>query len=373
MRKGGRSSFLRTCLFVLASTAVVDALLSSPPKQSCDYLYTIPAEVDYVVLSDGRRLAYAEYGDLSTTTGSNNSKVVLHFHGSGGSRLERPPNMMSSGDDDDTDEDTDTKMLQELGIRFISIDRPGHGYSDPYDQAKNSTRSSLEEFVKLDVTELIQHLQLQQYFVEGWSAGGAYALACCRYLPKNQIIRAATLSGIAPPERPTPYQGVATIIKVWMFFARRGKSRFVQFFRRLTYKTLQSKTAAEIGAMLVPSSKSSLPLDEAAVAASPQAQAVMGANVKEGYRQGWQGAVLDDFRVNGPWGFRLEDLESSIDIWQAANDTNVPLCQGEYMRQRIGSNSRLYVLPDTAHLFPLIQWKSILQHLTRDNDGDERA
>jgi hypothetical protein len=37
-----------------------------------------------IILKDGRTLAYAEWGDPA-------GKPVFHFHGSSGSRLERPP------------------------------------------------------------------------------------------------------------------------------------------------------------------------------------------------------------------------------------------------------------------------------------------
>jgi pimeloyl-ACP methyl ester carboxylesterase len=61
---------------------------------------------EFITLEDGRKLAFAEWGDPV-------GKAVFHFHGSSGSRLERPP---------------DEKMLN--GIRLITIDRPGHGMSD---------------------------------------------------------------------------------------------------------------------------------------------------------------------------------------------------------------------------------------------------
>jgi hypothetical protein len=60
-------------------------------------------------MKDGRTLGFAEYGDLK-------GKSVFHFNGSGGSRLEHP---------------VDKSILTQLGIRYISTDRPGHGISTP--------------------------------------------------------------------------------------------------------------------------------------------------------------------------------------------------------------------------------------------------
>ena len=100
-----------------------------------------------IVLKDGRKLAYAEWGDPA-------GKPVFHFHGSSGSRLERPP---------------DEKVL--TGIRLITIDRPGHGLSD----FKPGYR--LLDWPD-DVTALADHLGINKFAVEGWSFGGPYAIAC---------------------------------------------------------------------------------------------------------------------------------------------------------------------------------------------------
>lgn len=91
----------------------------------------------------------------------------------------------------------------------------------------------------------------------------------------------------------------------------------------------------------------------------------MGTNVKEGYRQGPDGPSADDIVINSPWGFRLQDIEARIDVWQGEMDPNVPLIQGEYQHSLL-SNSTLHVLKNTAHLFPLIRWKEILQTLIRN-------
>ncbi|HEY5118350.1 MAG TPA: hypothetical protein VII90_02760, partial [Anaerolineales bacterium] len=64
--------------------------------------------MDYsIVLQDGRRLAYAEYGDPR-------GKPVFLFHGIPGSRIFRPP----------LDELTARKR-----VRLITVDRPGYGGS----------------------------------------------------------------------------------------------------------------------------------------------------------------------------------------------------------------------------------------------------
>jgi pimeloyl-ACP methyl ester carboxylesterase len=67
-----------------------------------------------IKLNEGRTLGYAEFGELT-------GKVVFHFNGAGGSRLERPG---------------DESILNNLDIRLVTTDRPGHGLSDPQSDRK---------------------------------------------------------------------------------------------------------------------------------------------------------------------------------------------------------------------------------------------
>jgi pimeloyl-ACP methyl ester carboxylesterase len=64
-----------------------------------------------VDLPDGRRLGHADFGDPE-------GAPLLHLHGTPGSRL-------------DFATDRYDAALREAGVRFIAVDRPGFGMSDP--------------------------------------------------------------------------------------------------------------------------------------------------------------------------------------------------------------------------------------------------
>lgn len=67
-----------------------------------------------ILLSDGRTLAYAEYGALSLSKGSDpRGAPVFFFHGIPGSRIFRPPD----------------EITAKMGVRLICVDRPGYGLS----------------------------------------------------------------------------------------------------------------------------------------------------------------------------------------------------------------------------------------------------
>ena len=107
----------------------------------------LPAK--HILLPDGRRLAYAEFG-------IPDGKPVFYFHGSNGSRLERHP---------------DESIAASLGIRIITIDRPGHGLSD------YQPRRKLLDWPG-DVEALADSLGIGRFAVAGFSSGGPHLLAC---------------------------------------------------------------------------------------------------------------------------------------------------------------------------------------------------
>jgi pimeloyl-ACP methyl ester carboxylesterase len=280
-----------------------------------------------ITLKDGRTLGYAEYGDPE-------GKAVFHCHGGAGSRLERP---------------ADTSILTDLGLRFVSTDRPGHGLSDPQPNRK------LLDWPD-DISQLADHLGLDKFYVMGWSAGGPHALACA-YKLADRVLAGAVVSGLAPPDRPNPYEGLPFPNRMLMFvFRRMPKSVFL--FRRMGYATIRG-APEDVGRKL---DSASPPADRQLIEV-PENQRMFVADIQEGYRQGWQGPAQDDIIIiNKPWGFRLEDIAVRIDIWQGEVDQNVPLSQGHYQHERI-PNSRLTVLSGQAHLYLLAQWREVLAAL----------
>ena len=281
-----------------------------------------------ITLEDGRALGYAEYGDPA-------GKAVFHFHGGAGSRLERP---------------ADESILTDLGIRYISTDRPGHGLSDPQPDRK------LLDWPD-DISQLADHLQIGSFYVLGWSAGGPYALACA-YKLRERVLAGAIVSGMAPPNRPRPYEGLPFPSRVLMFVFRR-MPRLLVLFRRMGYSTTQGNPR-DLGQRLA----SSVPPADREILQVPANQAMFVADIRQGYQQGWLGPALDDIIANRPWGFRLEDIALRIDIWQGQVDENVPLCQGQYQYQKIPDSS-LTVWSDQAHLALLGHWREVLATLVR--------
>ena len=279
-----------------------------------------------VILRDERQLGFAEYGDAS-------GKAVMHFNGSGGSRLEHPQ---------------DLSILTDLGVRLISTDRPGHGISDPQPGRK------LLDWPN-DVGQLADHLGIDSFYIEGWSAGGPHALACAYKIP-DRVLAGALISGLAPPDRPNPYEGLPFAMKTMMIIGR-NVPPLVYLFRRMMRKTLMGDPE-KAGPRLMSSFP---PPDQNAIKESGSGDMLIE-SIQEGYRQGGDGPAQDDILINTSWGFKLQDIQTRFDIWQGEVDKNVPLNQGVYQNELL-PNSRLTVLPDQAHLYVLTHWREVLEAL----------
>jgi len=131
---------------------------------------TIVREKLSTTLSDGRKLGYAEYGDLE-------GKPLLYFHGGISCNL---------------DISHAAKRCAERGIRIIAPDRPGMGYSD------RAPNRSLLQWAD-DVEELLAFLHIAKLPLLGWSLGAAYVFPCLYKLP-HLIERAATSGTCSPPD-----------------------------------------------------------------------------------------------------------------------------------------------------------------------------
>lgn len=281
-----------------------------------------------IELNDGRKLAFAEYGDP-------NGKPVFHFNGSGGSRLEHP---------------ADLNILTGLGIRYICTDRPGHGNSSP-----QSNRQLLDW--PDDVMSLADYLEIDKFYVLGWSAGGSHALACAYKMPER-VVAGAIVSGLAPADRPDPYKGYKGFLKILMILGRKYP-KLVYMFRKMAAKQI-NKESGNVGDKFV----RSLPKIDQVPFENPAIKEMLIADIKEGYKQGGDGPARDDIVINSPWNFDIKEIQTRFDIWQGDSDMNVPVNQGIYQAGLLPNNN-FHLLKNKGHMFLLEEWRNILVELIK--------
>ena len=108
---------------------------------------------------------------------------------------------------------------------------------------------------------------------------------------------------------------------------------------------------------------STLPDEDKLIFSNTEYQSQFIADIREGYKQGWDGPAQDDIvTMNQSWGFKLGNIKQRIDIWQGKQDKNVPFNHGIY-QNKIIPNSRLIVLEKEAHLYLFKEWKNVLSKL----------
>jgi pimeloyl-ACP methyl ester carboxylesterase len=130
-------------------------------------------------LSHGATLGYALYGSTAS-----NATIMFYFHSTPSSRLEAA--IMSP-------------FAAQLGIRLISVDRPGMGLStfQPDRQILDWPR---------DIDELADHLEVRKFAILAYSGGSPYAFTCARVMPPTRLLAVEIIAGIYPfKTTPSPF------------------------------------------------------------------------------------------------------------------------------------------------------------------------
>lgn len=242
-------------------------------------------------LRDGRVLAYAEWGDPA-------GSPVVHFHGIPGSRLERH---------------VDDRVYARLGIRYVTVDRPGYGRSDPLPSR------TFFDFAS-DVSSLVDHLEIERFRAFAVSGGAPFALAVPSALGAR-VERVAIVSGVGPSDRPGAFRGMELTERASYWAAPR--------FPRAT--------AAMTGAFLGSAARASDLLGRAAshagktVAARAEGARALSEQLREALRQGARATVWENALCARPWGFPLSSVACDVQLWHGDRDRVCPLHHAEHV------------------------------------------
>ncbi|MFX0124492.1 MAG: alpha/beta fold hydrolase [Candidatus Hodarchaeota archaeon] len=277
-------------------------------------------------LSDGRRLGYAEYGDL-------NGKPVFYIHGNLGSRLEAAF--------------VEEEKVLDLEVRLICIDRPGMGLSE-----YQADRQILD--LSNDILELANHIGLgkKQFTILGGSGGGPYALACAFKIPTERLRRCCVVSGLGPYE--LDKTGMNSRGKNQLIIAR----HFPWVYNFLLWFMMGRKAKAENRKWWEKNFQKlyrDLPLPDQEVVLKPGVIDRMIEKTIEAFRQGSKGPAHDFILYTKPWGFKLENIpkETKISLFHGELDVNVPLSMVHTISQQLPNcESKFY--PNEGHLSVLI-------------------
>ena len=268
--------------------------------------------------SDGRALAYAEWGDPD-------GFPVFSLHGTPGSRLGRH---------------YDESAYVDAGARVITYDRPGYGGSERHPARR------VVDCVD-DVRAIADHLGIDHFAVIGGSGGGPHALAVAARLP-GRVTRATCAVGIVPYETEN-----------FDFFAGMDPNNVKEFGWALEGETvlmpeLEREAAEVLERVAVDPSKlisDDWDLSEAdrAELARKERHDIIRQWTSEAFRNGVWGWVDDDLCFLKPWGVDVAEVGVPTRVIYGVSDVLVPLQHGEWLAHNV-PGAEVVVEEEKGHL-----------------------
>jgi pimeloyl-ACP methyl ester carboxylesterase len=282
------------------------------------------AENGTLVLSDRRRLGYAQYG-------RPDGAPLFYFHGHPGSRLEARFAHAAAA---------------EAGFRVIALDRPGYGLSDfKQDRAITDWPD--------DVAEAADALGIAKFSVAGASGGGPYALACARGLP-SRVSHVAVISGVGPYQVRGVTKGMRWQNRIGFRLGSRWPALAGALARSIERGITQrpEQTIDALARAMSPS--------DAEIVRRPDVRENLIADITEAFHQDSRGAAWDIVLLGRPWGFSLREIEPEVHLWQGAADTLVSPAMARYQASQI-PRSHLRLFPGEGHLLIIDRMPDLIQ------------
>jgi pimeloyl-ACP methyl ester carboxylesterase len=244
---------------------------------------------DTIILPDGRRLRWHEFGDPD-------GSPVIYTAGS-------PVSGLGGAFYDEA--------ARAAGLRWISPDKPGYGGSDY--QRKRTILGWAE-----DLAALAAHLGLDRFALAGESGGGPFTLAAAHQLADRVsvvvLIAPAGRRDTTEPPRPDERANELVRLRVIFWLAR--------YMPALTTIPIASMRRELLNPVRYERSL------QKELAATPEAThaglRIEFEAVADALRPGTRGAVQETTLLTRPWGFPLSEIKTPVHLWQGALDRNVP-------------------------------------------------
>jgi pimeloyl-ACP methyl ester carboxylesterase len=187
----------------------------------------------------------------------------------------------------------DPEWVRRRRVRFIGVDRPGYGYSDPWPEA--SLLDCAGDFVRV-----ADDLGLESFAALGVSGGGPYVIALGALAPER-VVRIAVVSGadIGLNEEETLEELAAELGEEARMLREDPDEWYAGFVAEVT----------EV---------------DRRVLERPEVRAIAIEMFQEAVRQGAVGWVDDVLRLGRSWPFRLDEVLADVRFHHGEDDTNVP-------------------------------------------------
>ncbi|WP_172840335.1 alpha/beta fold hydrolase [Solemya pervernicosa gill symbiont] len=274
-----------------------------------------------IKLPDGRRLEVLEEGPAD-------GRLCIYLHGTPGSAR---------------DHLGFEPLYQELGLRMISVNRPGIGKSS---FQKGSTAVSFAD----DLLQLFDQLSIDRADIIGFSAGGLYGCAFAAKYPER-IVQLNLFSSVGPYDNPELHAKLSDVIRPLYDTAVHNPAALLEQLSGLT-------TPEAIIALL----QSATSASDHAVLNAEQTRPGFIAASGDVLKQGLEWWVQEIANIASPWGFSPSEVTAKTRLWHGTDDLAVPIESSEYLVAAIPSATANYV-EGAGHYFSHAQWPELLRDI----------
>ncbi|MFE6685773.1 alpha/beta fold hydrolase [Streptomyces sp. NPDC057743] len=276
-----------------------------------------PARLGESALPDGRLLGWAEWGPLDGVP-------VLLCPGAATSRW------LGFG----------TDAVEALGVRLVSVDRPGLGVSTP------APGRTFADFAR-DIRDMCVLRELGRPAVIGNSQGAPFALACAAEGAASALAVVSGADEVAAPEFASVLEADLRTLVERVACDPTGAEEFFAGF-----------TAEAMGDMVMNRS----PECDLAVYQDPAFAAGYRRALDEGFAQGAAGYARDTVLAMGRWPFALDGITVPVDVWYGEQDTGHSPDNGALLAARMPGAHR-HVVPGAGGALLWTHAESILAAL----------
>jgi pimeloyl-ACP methyl ester carboxylesterase len=262
---------------------------------------------DAIILADGRRLSWHEFGD-------RDGSPVIYTAGT-------PVSGLGGGWYDQT--------ARAAGLRWVSPDKPGYGRSGY--QRKRRLTSWAD-----DLAALAGHLGLDRFALAGESGGAPFTLAAAHQLAGRVSVAALIAAG--GPASPAERAGMTARNQIMGWLAGNAPA-------------LNTVPVAAMRRELASPARRERSLQRE-LAATPQA-AHAGLRteyqaVADALRQGTRATVQELALINRPWPFPLSEVTTPVHLWHGAADRNAPIACARRLAREL-PDATLHVSDSSGH------------------------
>jgi pimeloyl-ACP methyl ester carboxylesterase len=267
-----------------------------------------------LTLADGRTLLVYDSGPVT-----DRAELPVFWH-HGTSQLGTPPAPLG-------------ELADELGIRWLSFDRPSYGGSSQQPGRDVAAAAA-------DVAAVADRLGIERFAALGTSGGGPSALACAALLPERTVA-VACLAGLAPfePAGLDWFAGMAADGEQELRLAAVGRPALERHFETAQF---------DPDTMFTPSDRAVLETE----------WVWLGSNGDDGI----DGIIDDDLAYVKPWGFQLAQVQAPVLLLHGEDDRIVPSAHSVWLARQL-PRAQLSLLPGEGHVSILAHGRTALEWL----------